>query len=201
MGPSTFCGTVQLLVQSSPVARSSTPSPRSAGQARTGMGGSGCPWHLDPFIEPTEMGCARPRGAGSSGRREHRIGGTPPSSPTYCVIMGMPLGGRGPGAFTDGGSHFGEGLCPSPPSAAQVVVTAPVGGGGSWLLGAPPPDRESGLVHTRLPDLRLRPGSARRRLFRPWLALGVVHHGGEVVPPPSVALVGLQGFTGSHTRR
>ena len=95
----------------------------------------------------------------------------------------MPLGGRGPGAFTDLRVALRRGAVPFAPVRGGSCRTAPVGGGGCLLLGAPPPDRESGLVHTRLPDLRLRPGSARRRLFRPWLARGVVHHEGRSYLP------------------
>ena len=71
------------LSPSSPVTRPTTSTPRSAGQARAGMGGSGCPEHLDPFIVPTEIGLCPPLRCRVSFRPQGVwIGGSPPTAPT-----------------------------------------------------------------------------------------------------------------------
>ena len=136
------------LSPSSPVTRATTSTPRSAGQARAGMGGSGCPEHLDPFIVPTEIGLCPPCGVVSrSGRRLYGSGARPRPTPHSTSTGDAPW--EGSGRVSSRGSRRGGGAVPLA-SAHDCVSFRWAGEGVSyWGLGP-----QIGRVVGSTPDYR-----------------------------------------------
>ena len=136
------------LSPSSPVTRPTTSTPRSAGQARAGMGGSRYPEYPDPFIVPTEIGLGPPCGVEfRSGRRLYGSGARP-RPPPHSISTGVaPWEGSGRVSFR--GSRRGGGLRPSPPPTTASRSGGRGEGDSYWGLGP-----QIGRVVGSTPDYR-----------------------------------------------